>query len=245
MRQKNFIILANRASCIAGDYICVILYGMSKLLIYLWLVERVWLVKTEHITRWKSKTYRFLIFIVIPYVIGYFFFVFYYFQIYLTPDGQCYLVLDLVTAVYTIVYDSAINLILSMIFVHAIFKITKHKITINRVSNLERLAYRSLIASVIALIASFANLLVFTIVYAERGTICYLICDLDIILNVVVIHWITSPKTSSTSTTPLHSKDIMSINIVSTNNNIMKSNSSNLSSPSTSNGGHQSIVRSN
>ncbi|CAO3633418.1 unnamed protein product [Cunninghamella echinulata] len=231
---------ANRASCITGGYICAILYCMSKLLMYLWLVERVWLVKIEHITRWKSKTYRFLIFIVIPFIIGYSFFVICYFQIYLTPDGQCYLVLDLITAIYAIVYDSAINLILTLLFVHALFKITKHKITINRISNLERLAYRSLVASVISLIASFTNWLILTILHSERGAVCFFSCDLDIILNVVVIHWVTSPKSSSTTTTPLCTKDIRTIPITSTtlrdtdDSNIINVDSIHFSSPSSS-----------
>ncbi|KAI9301675.1 hypothetical protein BJ944DRAFT_207268 [Cunninghamella echinulata] len=240
---NNFVAItnnANRTSCIVGDYICVVLYGISKLIIYVWLVERVWLVKTEHTTRWKSKTYCFLIFIVIPYIIGYLFFI-YYFQIYFTPDGKCYLVLDLITAIFTIAYDSAINLFLTIIFVHSLLKITKHRINIHRVSNLERLAYRSLIASVIALIASITNSLTLAILHSERGVICFFSCDLDIILNVIVIYWVTTPKSSSTSTTPLCTKDIRTIPITHTtlynseSSNIVNVNILPFSSPSSSN----------
>ncbi|CAO3634191.1 unnamed protein product [Cunninghamella echinulata] len=188
----TFVILTNNAnptSCHAEDWICVAFYGSTKAIIYFWLVERVWLVKVDRTTRWDSKMYRFLIIIVIPY-----------------SSIHCFLVI--------------INLLLTALFLKPLFKISKNKIIVRRrKSRLTKLAYRSLIAAIVALFASFTNVLFFIILDGyERGVICYLGCDLDMIVNVIAINWVTSPTSpSSTTTTPLQSKSLKTITIASEN----------------------------
>ncbi|KAI9301984.1 hypothetical protein BJ944DRAFT_168105 [Cunninghamella echinulata] len=216
----TFIILTNNAnptSCNAEDWLCAAFYGSTKAIIYFWLVERVWLVKVDKTTRWNSKMYRFLIIIVIPYSSIHCFLI-YYRKIEVTSDGTCYIILIFLIATIMLVYDFVINLLLTVLFLKPLFKISKNRTIVRRrKSRLTKLAYRSLIASIIALFASFTNVLFFIILHGyERGVICQLGCDLDMIVNVVAINWVTSPtSSSSTTTTPFQSKSLKTITVIS------------------------------
>lgn len=62
-------------------------------------------------------------------------------------------------------------------------------------SRLNEVALRTLVASVVCLIASFTN--VFTLVMfhgRERGLVCLTCCTVDVTINVVTIHWVSTIK---------------------------------------------------
>jgi hypothetical protein len=66
-----------------------------------------------------------------------------------------------------------------------------------RASRLNEVALRTLVASVVCLIASFAN--VFSLVMfngRERGLVCLTCCTVDVIINVVTIHWVSRRSNS-------------------------------------------------
>jgi hypothetical protein len=67
-------------------------------------------------------------------------------------------------------------------------------------SRLYVVAKRTLIASIVSLFVSFANILALTIFEGrERGVICLTCCTIDVLVNVVTIHWVTTNGTSKTS----------------------------------------------
>lgn len=54
------------------------------------------------------------------------------------------------------------------------------------------LAKRTLIASVVCLLVSLANILILSILRHERGLICLTCCTFDVTVNAVTIHFVTS-----------------------------------------------------
>ncbi|KAI7869472.1 hypothetical protein BDF14DRAFT_311735 [Spinellus fusiger] len=65
-------------------------------------------------------------------------------------------------------------------------------------SRLHRVAMRTFIASIISLIASFANIIWLAVYHdGQRDVICLTSCAIDVTINVVTIHWVTTnPKKS-------------------------------------------------
>jgi hypothetical protein len=60
-----------------------------------------------------------------------------------------------------------------------------------KASRLHEVARRTLFASVVSLLVSFANILALIILQGrERGLLCLTCCTVDVTINVVTIHWV-------------------------------------------------------
>ncbi|CEI92165.1 hypothetical protein RMCBS344292_06435 [Rhizopus microsporus] len=60
-------------------------------------------------------------------------------------------------------------------------------------SRLHEVALRTLVASVVCLVVSFANILSLIILDGrECGLLCMTCCTLDVTINVITVHWVTS-----------------------------------------------------
>lgn len=60
-----------------------------------------------------------------------------------------------------------------------------------RTSRLHDVAVRTLAASVVCLLVSFANILALIILDGrERGVLCLTCCSVDVTINVVTVHWV-------------------------------------------------------
>lgn len=60
-----------------------------------------------------------------------------------------------------------------------------------RNSRLNEVALRTLVASVVCLIASFANVIALVLLKGrERGLVCLTCCTVDVTINVITIHWV-------------------------------------------------------
>lgn len=57
------------------------------------------------------------------------------------------------------------------------------------------IAKRTLIASVVCLLVSLANILILSILRHERGLICLTCCMFDVTVNVITIHFVTARTT--------------------------------------------------
>lgn len=58
-------------------------------------------------------------------------------------------------------------------------------------SRLHEVALRTLVASVVCLLVSFANIFSLQMLNGrERGLICLTCCTLDVTINVITIHWV-------------------------------------------------------
>ncbi|KAG2210331.1 hypothetical protein INT47_003316 [Mucor saturninus] len=83
---------------------------------------------------------------------------------------------------------------MTVFFVRPLLRLGSGSKKINwKASRLNEVALRTLVASVVCLIASFAN--IFTLVMfdgRERGLVCLTCCTVDVTINVTTVHWVTS-----------------------------------------------------
>jgi hypothetical protein len=64
-----------------------------------------------------------------------------------------------------------------------------------KASRLHDVAKRTLVASVVALLVSLANILALTILNGrERGVLCLTCCVVDVTINALTIHWVKQKK---------------------------------------------------
>lgn len=90
---------------------------------------------------------------------------------------------------------------MTILFVRPLFKIDKTSHIDQQTSRLKEVARRTMVASVVCLIVSFANVAALTILKGvERGAVCLTCCYMDVMINVVTIHWVTSQPSANKST---------------------------------------------
>ncbi|KAF7729621.1 hypothetical protein EC973_003994 [Apophysomyces ossiformis] len=189
----------NMTSCTLAMLTCDIFYCGSKIAIYAWLIERVHLVTAVKTTRLKTCQYRIHICMLFPYVII-FVLMLSFRNIYLEDDGKCTIGLQLIASVPLLVYDFIFNMYLTWLFMRPLMNVGRYTRGDWKRSRLYRLARRTFVASVVCLLISFVN--VFVVVYThghERGLVCLTMCTVDVTVNVVTVHWVTTSKGNSGS----------------------------------------------
>ncbi|KAI7819321.1 hypothetical protein BC939DRAFT_460424 [Gamsiella multidivaricata] len=106
--------------------------------------------------------------------------------------GHCSIGLLKPAALPLILYDIFLSSWLTALFIRPLMSSTSLLQGPSK-GKLRDVARRTLLGCVIALVLSSAN--VFTLVYFqghERGLICLTSCTLDVTLNAITIHWVTS-----------------------------------------------------
>ncbi|CEP08590.1 hypothetical protein [Parasitella parasitica] len=187
---------ANFTSCFLSIMVCDVFYSGTKLVIYAWLIEKVYVVSSTRQTRWRTMSYRIHVLLMVPYIA-----ILTLMLIFHTADledsGVCIIGLQSVAAIPLIAYDFAINLYMTIFFVRPLLKLGKSKDVLDRQqSRLHHVALRTLVASVVCLIVSFANIFSLQMFHGrERGLVCLACCTVDVTINVVTIHWVTSQAT--------------------------------------------------
>ncbi|KAI9254487.1 hypothetical protein BDA99DRAFT_422609, partial [Phascolomyces articulosus] len=201
----------NYTSCTLAMMSCDVFYAGSKIVIYAWLIERVHLVTAVRTTRMKSCQYRFHILLLVPYV-GIFVLMLTFRNIYLLDTGECIIGLKWIASMPLMCYDFFLNLYLTYLFVRPLMNVGRTTGRTNwKETRLYKLTKRTLIASLVCLLVSLANVLSVVITRGHlRGLICLTCCTLDVTINVVTIHWVTTSKTkmSARHTGTLNSDEI-------------------------------------
>ncbi|KAF9896926.1 hypothetical protein BX616_006492 [Lobosporangium transversale] len=187
VQTNNF----NLLSCQMSIFICIILYGSCKLVIYLFLIERVHIVTAVGIRRWNCPMFKFNMFLLTPYAVVFVLAVLFRVAV-ITDEGECQIGLQGAAAIPYIIYDVLLSCWLTALFLRSLVSSTSMLQGPTK-SKLRDVARRTLIGSVFALILSCAN--ISTLVYfqgTERGLFCLASCTLDVTLNAITIHWVTS-----------------------------------------------------
>ncbi|KAI8984387.1 hypothetical protein BDF20DRAFT_911489 [Mycotypha africana] len=184
----------NMVSCTLAMLSCDIFYAGSKIVIYAWLIERIFLVKAIKQPRLSTWQYRIHLTMLCPYIII-FALMLTYRNIYLEADGKCTIGLQLIASVPLLVYDSILNFYLTLLFMLPLMSIGLNSKANWKKSKLYRLAQRTLVASIVSLIISFANVLVVVITRGhERGLVCLTMCTVDVTVNAITIYWVTTHR---------------------------------------------------
>jgi len=177
----------NDVSCSMGILLCILFYGTSKLFIYIFLSERVYVVwqPTPQSRRLQCKAYIGCIVALCGYggVVGMLF----YGRISFFGDkGACYIGLKKSASITLLAYDFFVNAVLTGLFLWPVMR----GAFLN--SRVKRLAVRTLWSALIALTTSCVNILILTLMHGRQlGWVCLASCGTDVIVNALVVYWVT------------------------------------------------------
>ncbi|KAG9088492.1 hypothetical protein FS749_002130 [Ceratobasidium sp. UAMH 11750] len=184
-------------NCVLGIYACILLYAFSKVMIYCFLIEKVHIVwGGAHQPRLQSKVYWLCLVTMMPYavivitmLIGR--------VAYFRSDRACIIGLRKYASLSLLIYDLYINLFLTGMFLWPLLR--------SRLANprIRRLAMRTLVAAAAALTTSTINIAVLTIMHGQQlGWVCLGSCGTDVLMNALVLFWVTDSGSSSVENTP-------------------------------------------
>ncbi|KAF9292213.1 hypothetical protein BGZ68_009804 [Mortierella alpina] len=167
VQTNNF----NNVSCTMSIYTCILLYAASKIIIYLFLMEKVYVVTAVGLTRKNFMLYKVNMVLMVPYL-GIVALMIIYRVAEIGQDGHCRIGLLKPAALPLILYDMVLSIWLTLLFIRPLMS-SKSLLQGPSKGKLRDVARRTLIGAIVAMILSSAN--VFTLVYFqgyERGLIC-------------------------------------------------------------------------
>jgi len=174
-------------TCYSTTYICLAFYGSSKVFVYWFLVERVYLVwrPFPSATRSQCKVYVACL-IVCLFVYTAVLIVCFHFASTTFADGICKIVLEKPSAISLLTFDFSINILLTGLFVWPLFRFRFSDVKI------KRLGKRSLWAALVALTTSSINMLMATMMDGvQLSWICFGSCAVDVVVNAIALFWVT------------------------------------------------------
>ncbi|KAK5814667.1 hypothetical protein F5H01DRAFT_394195 [Linnemannia elongata] len=181
----------NMVSCVISIYTCIALYAGSKIIIYLFLMEKVYVVTAVGLTRSNFWLYKVNLILMCPYLVIVALMII--FRVHkINPNGECHIGLLRPAALPLILYDMFLSAWLTVLFIRPLVS-SKSMLQGPSKGRLRDVARRTLVGALMALLLSSAN--IFTLVYFEgneRGLVCLSCCTADVTLNAITIHWVTS-----------------------------------------------------
>ncbi|KAF9323840.1 hypothetical protein BG006_001109 [Podila minutissima] len=212
----------NMTSCALSIFVCISLYAASKIIIYLFLIEKVYVVSSVTTTRKDTLLYRVNILLLTPYTVILVLMVLNRVAV-LDEKDECIIGLKPLASIFLILYDIFVSSWLTILFIRPLMS-TNSVLQGPSKGKLRQVARRTLIGSIVALVLSSGN--VFTLVYYggyEDSVLCLLSCTLDVTLNAVTVHWVTSRARGSQPT----DKASRGVTNQNNNNNTTNHNTSN------------------
>ncbi|KAF9269234.1 hypothetical protein L218DRAFT_428406 [Marasmius fiardii PR-910] len=178
--------------CGSAILLCIACYASSKVLIYLFLIERVhvvWTSTTSSTSRFKSTVDRLCYLTVAPYVVIIVLLLLGRISELTGGNQACVIGLKPIGSIPLLTYDLYINLFLTVLFFWPLFR------NGHLSPRVKRLAVRTLVASIASLTTSTVNIAVLTARNGrEYGWVCLGSCSADVIVNAVALYWATLPQ---------------------------------------------------
>lgn len=181
----------NASACTMGIVLCIVFYCASKLFIYLFLLEKIYVVWPHKSSRFSSRAYRVgltgvvaLVIIFVSMITGRIAFI--------REDGQCVIGLHRLASITSLLMDLFANILLTSMFLWPLWRS-------NLLSpNIKRVATRTLVSSMVSLTFSVANMAVLIALKGhELAFICLAFCSTDVVVNAVSLYWLTHPHASA------------------------------------------------
>ncbi|KAF9934324.1 hypothetical protein FBU30_002463 [Linnemannia zychae] len=200
----------NIISCVMSIYACIILYAGSKIIIYLFLMEKVYVVTAVGSTRRDFFLYKVNLSLLLPYLVVISLMIVYKnAEIMTDPDkmGHCEIGLGAISTYPLIFYDIFVSSWLTFLFIRPLMSSTSLLQGPSK-GKLRDVARRTLMGCVMSLIISTGNVAsLITSRGWERGLICLSCCTADVTLNAITIHWVTSRGGGRVSGTARSTRD--------------------------------------
>ncbi|THY83794.1 hypothetical protein D6C92_09522 [Aureobasidium pullulans] len=168
----------------------VISYMSTKILLYYFLVEKCYLIRSAGEPRRQSKLWLFNFFgVICPYIVLVVLMIVYRIA-YMNKEGVCIIGMQRNALVPTIVFDVFLNVWLTTLFLQPLRDCYSYKQQSS--SRLRNVVVRTFVGSCATLALSITNLTVIAILDGEPGYICLCLCSLDILCTTLILHWVSS-----------------------------------------------------
>ncbi|GME64461.1 hypothetical protein GTA08_BOTSDO13014 [Neofusicoccum parvum] len=195
----------NPEICEGAILLCLICYMTTKIFIYLFLVEKAYIVRGSNKSRFTDKLYLFnCCFMMLPYAIVVIL-NFVWRISYINNGGTCIIGMEKRAMLPLIIFDVAVNVYLTILFIVPLRKLYSYKNNSNTM--LHTMAFRTFIGSCATLTSSVANLTVLMVLNGEPGWVCLMCCNADILFSVLILHWVTSGDKTGQTTNDSFSRD--------------------------------------
>ncbi|KAI1083902.1 hypothetical protein F5B20DRAFT_594476 [Whalleya microplaca] len=168
-------------------------------LIYLFLVEKAFIIRGGAKRRMQSNLYLFnsfgiLTLYVVVCILNF------VFRIARMDDGQCIIGVEKIAMIPLITFDILVNVYLTVLFLKPLRKLySLHPLPCNPTNpRLRAIAMRTLLGTLGTTTSSVVNLTVLMALEGELGWVCLMCCNADILFSALVIQWVTSPDNAGT-----------------------------------------------
>ncbi|RFN42600.1 hypothetical protein FIE12Z_12763 [Fusarium flagelliforme] len=199
--EQVFGVSSSQDTCQAAVLTCLISYVLTKILIYVFLVEKAHLVKGSRARRRDSKLYLFNI---ISLLVGYFIVAVmnFYYRFARLENGECYIGMERISMIPLVAFDFVINIYLTILFLLPLTNSYSYKNQSegNGRSRLRSVAFRTFVGACCTLTSSVVNLTVIMVLKGEPGWVCFMCCNADVLFSAIVLQWVTSQDSNSGST---------------------------------------------
>ncbi|KAF4544885.1 Ring finger domain protein [Lasiodiplodia theobromae] len=186
--------------CAGSMLICLTFYTLSKVCIYIFLVERVYIVRGTTTPRNKDPLYLFnTIGMLLPCAAIYGFNVAKKFS-YINDEGTCIVGIKKEALIPMMSFDVALNAYLTVMFLIRLRRL--YYSSEDESKTLRNLGLRTVIGSILTLIVTVINISFLLALDGEPNWICFLSCNLDVLFAVCVIHWVTKLDGKMTKLSP-------------------------------------------
>ncbi|KAG8999035.1 hypothetical protein FRB94_006455 [Tulasnella sp. JGI-2019a] len=181
---------ADVTHCSLAIFSCIFLYAISKLLIYLFLIEKVYIVWAPYgsgkaTARLKTPVFIACMCMLAPLFLILGVLIWGRIAVLRSDDQVCVIGLRRAASLSLLCYDLFMTVVLTSLFVWPLFT---GKVGIR----LRKVASRTLIASLVALTTSCINVVVLTLLHGkELGWVCLGSCGTDVTINAIAIYWVT------------------------------------------------------
>ncbi|KEQ86705.1 hypothetical protein M438DRAFT_181388 [Aureobasidium pullulans EXF-150] len=214
--SKAFSVNASAGFCDAAILLCLISYMSTKILLYYFLVEKCYLIRSAGEPRRQSKLWLFNFFgVICPYIVLVVLMIVYRIS-YMNKEGVCIIGMQRNALVPTIVFDVFLNVWLTTLFLQPLRDCYSYKQQSS--SRLRNVVVRTFVGSCATLALSITNLTVIAILDGEPGYICLCLCNLDILCTTLILHWVSSvdaPEDNDVSSNARRIQNIVTIRAAS------------------------------
>ncbi|KAL1620560.1 hypothetical protein SLS56_009586 [Neofusicoccum ribis] len=189
--------------CRGAILLCLTLYLSTKVCVYLFLVEKAYIVRGSNIPRYRDPLYVLNITgAMAPYgVLAILNIIWRFSRI---DNGTCVIGMEKKALLPLIVFDVAVNIYLTTLFIVPLRQLYSYKSQAN--ATLHTMAVRTFIGSCATLASSITNLTLLMVLDGEPAWVCFLSCNVEILFSVLILHWVTSRDRTGQTTNRSYSR---------------------------------------
>ncbi|KAH7113360.1 hypothetical protein EDB81DRAFT_670274 [Dactylonectria macrodidyma] len=198
--QQIFGVNSSYSMCHSAILLCLVCYVTTKF-IYVFLVEKAHIIRSNGRKRLQSKLYCFNSFGMLGLysVIVVLNFIFRIAKI--DENGVCIIGMKSIAMIPLISFDAVVNVYLTILFIIPLSRLYSFKNMPKSSANVRvrNVAFRTFVGSCCTLISSVVNLTVLMALNGEPGWVCLMCCNSDVLFSALIIQWVTSKDNAGTA----------------------------------------------